>query len=195
VAHPQSKRLQRLAIGRRGRRDVEFRGELYRWSKHHEFIKFIDLPLRVAEPIEVATGLVHISNEDREMLQSHGWHLTDAHPFTVDPLPYQSYVRSSRGEFTVAKDLNVRLQTGWFTERSACYLAAGRPVITQDTGFGTSIPTGEGLFVFNTLEDILAAFEAVRADYEKHSRAARLIAEEYFRAETVLAKLLGDLGL
>lgn len=88
----------------------------------------------------------------------------------------------------------MRLRSGWFSERSACYLAAGRPVITQDTGFGTVLPTGEGLFAFNTMEDILVAFEAINADYERHSKAARAIAEQYFRAETVLAKLLGDLG-
>jgi hypothetical protein len=104
-------------------------------------------------------------------------------------------VRASAGEFTVARDLNVRLRSGWFSERSACYLAAGRPVITQDTGFGTVLPTGTGLFAFQTLDEIVAAFDAVQTDYDRHSRAARDIAEEYFRAETVLAKLLGDLGL
>jgi hypothetical protein len=176
-------------------RDIEFRGELYRWSKHHEFLKFIDAPRRVAAPIQLATAFANLGDEDRQILESNGWQLTDAHPFTVDPFEYRSYVQASRGEFTVAKDLNVRLRTGWFSERSACYLAAGRPVITQDTGFGTRIPTGEGLFAFNTMEDVLAAFEAVASDYGRHSRAARAIAEEYFRAETVLAKLLADLGL
>jgi hypothetical protein len=88
----------------------------------------------------------------------------------------------------------VRLRSGWFSERSACYLAAGRPVVTQDTGFGKVLPTGEGLFAFTTTDDILAAFEAIRADYERHARAARAIAEEYFRAETVLGRVLADLG-
>jgi hypothetical protein len=180
---------------RQNGRDIEFRGELYRWSKHHEFLKFIDVPERVAEPIELATGLANLEDGDRETLQSHGWRLTDAHPFTVDPFEYQAYVRASRGEFTVAKDLNVRLRTGWFSERSACYLGAGRPVITQDTGFGSRVPTGEGLFAFNTVEEALAAFDAVSTDYERHSRAAQAIAEEYFRAETVLAKLVHDLAL
>ncbi len=89
----------------------------------------------------------------------------------------------------------MRLRTGWFSDRSACYLAAGRPVITQDTGFGTILPTGEGLFAFNTMDEILTAFEAIKRDYEKHCRAAGDIAEEYFKAETVLARLLNDLGL
>jgi hypothetical protein len=91
----------------------------------------------------------------------------------------------------------VRLRSGWFSERSACYLAAGRPVITQDqdTGFGCALPTGEGLFAFRNWDDILAAIDAISADYPRHSRAARTIAEEFFRAETVLAKVLDALGL
>src|SRR5207237_6594730 len=102
-------------------------------------------------------------------------------PFTTDPWPYRDYILASRGEFTVAKDQNVRLRSGWFSERSACYLAAGRPVVTQDTGFGTVLPTGEGLFAFNTMDDIIAAFDAINSDYLRHSRAARAIAVEYFR--------------
>src|SRR4030095_12888280 len=109
-----------------------------------------------------------------------------------NPWSYRDYVQASRGEFAMAKDQNVRLRSGWFSERSACYLAAGRPVITQDTGFGTVLPTGEGLFAFNTMDEILAAFDAVRSDYDRHSGAARAIAEEHFRAEKVLAKLLDD---
>jgi hypothetical protein len=191
--------------------DIEFRGETYYWSKHREFLKFIDLPLRTDQPIELAMGLadasvtrpgfgdlipaVGMTAEERRLLADNGWALADAHAFTAGPWPYRDYIRSSRGEFTVAKDQNVRLRSGWFSERSACYLAAGRPVITQDTGFGTVLPIGEGLFAFNTMDEILAAFGAINADYERHSRAARAIAEEYFRAETVLVKVLKDLGL
>jgi hypothetical protein len=176
-------------------KDIAFRGETYTWSKHHEFLKFLALPGRVAPPVELAMGLAQVGAEDRQLLESSGWHLVDAPPFTTDPWSYRDYVLASRGEFTVAKDLNVRLKTGWFSERSAVYLGAGRPVITQDTGFGQFVPTGEGLFAFKTLEDIRSAFDAIEGDYERHSRAARAIAEEYFRAETVLAKVLTDLGL
>jgi hypothetical protein len=102
---------------------------------------------------------------------------------------------SSRGEFTFAKDQNIRLRSGWFSERSACYLAAGRPVITQDTGFGSTLPTGEGLFAFNKMDDILASFEAINSNYQKHSNSARCIAEEFFKAEKVVSKLLNDLGI
>lgn len=176
-------------------RDVEFADQIYHWSKHHEFLKFIDLPRRIGQPIEFATALSNLDPKERQLLECHEWRLVDAHPFTTDPWPYRDYVRSSRGEFTVAKDLNVRLRSGWFSERSACYLAAGRPVITQDTGFGKFIPTGAGLFSFNTMDEALAAFDAINSDYEKHSRAARAIAEEYFAAETVLKKVLQDLSL
>ena len=175
--------------------EVEFQGEKYFWGKDREFMKFIDLPYRIDRPIELAMGLSYIPAETRATLMSHGWQLTDAHAMTLDPWPYRDYVCSSAGEFTVAKDQNVRLRSGWFSERSACYLAAHRPVITQNTGFGTVLPTGEGLFAFDTMDEILAAFDSILSDYRRHSRAARAIAEEYFRAETVLSKLLSDLGL
>jgi hypothetical protein len=191
-------------------REVDFLGHTYQWSKHHEFLKFIELPQCIDEPIELTMNLmdpsaIHhgrgevvkalgMSSDSRTLLESDGWRVADS-AFTADLWRYRDYVCASRGEFTVARDLNVRLRSGWFSERSACYLAAGRPVITQDTGFSRAIPTGEGLFAFNTMEEILAAFEAVHSDYERHSRAARAIAEDYFRAETVLAKLLNDLGL
>jgi hypothetical protein len=191
--------------------DLEFRGEFYTWSKHHEFLKFLDLPRRTGQRLELATNLaprgpiredgneaipaLGLVGDDYQLLQAHGWLLVDGPAFSTDPWRYRDYVQASQGEFTVARDLNVRLRSGWFSERSACYLAAGRPVVTQDTGFGTVLPTGEGLFAFNTMEEILAAFDAIRSDPERHRRAARAIAEEYFRAETVLGKLLADLGL
>ena len=174
--------------------DIEFQGRTYRWSKHHEFLKFINLPKLGSQPIELAVGLSGLDSDERCLLESNGWSLTDAHTFTTSPWSYRNYIQASRGEFTVAKDQNVRLRSGWFSERSACYLAAGRPVVTQDTGFGTVLPTGEGLFAFNSMDDIVAAFEAINSDYEKHSRAASAIAEDYFKAETVLSKLLDDLG-
>jgi hypothetical protein len=140
-------------------------------------------------------GFANLAPEVPPLLEAHGWHLLDAHQFTTDPWPYREYVRQSAGEFTVAKDQNVRLRSGWFSERSACYLAAGRPVIAQDTAFGKVLPTGEGLFAFNTLDEIQAAFDAICSDYARHSRAARELGAEYFRAETVLARLLEDLGV
>jgi hypothetical protein len=190
---PSKEEFTTVGNWRQEGRDSEFGGETYYWSKHHEYLKFMDLPRRLQQPLELAMGLVQLCPQDRSLLEQNGWYLRDAHTLTLSS--YRDYVRASRGEFTVAKDANVRLRTGWFSDRSACYLAAGRPVITQDTGFGMVLPTGEGLFAFNTMDDILAAFDAVRSDYARHSRAAHDIAHEYFRAETVLQRLLKDLGL
>jgi hypothetical protein len=207
---PTRKEFTTVCNWKQGGHDIQFAGETYYWSKDREFMKFIELPKLVNEPIELSMGLVDakvtrpgfgdlipargMTEEELDLLISNGWKLNDAHGFTTDPWSYRSYIIASRGEFTVARDQNVRLKSGWFSERSACYLAAGRPVITQDTGFGKVLPTGEGLFGFNTMDDILAAFEAIRSDYDRHSRAALAIASEYFRAETVLAKVIEDLG-
>ena len=192
---PSREEFTTVCNWRQAGHDIEYQGEVYYWSKHHEFLKFIDLPQYINQPIELAMPLHGLTSDERGLLEASGWRLAHAHVFTTDPWAYREYVRASRGEFTVAKDQNVRLRSGWFSERSACYLAAGRPVVTQDTGFGRVLPTGEGLFAFNTMEDIITAFEAIHADYARHSRAARRIAEEYFRAETVLAKVIADLGL
>jgi len=129
------------------------------------------------------------------LLRENGWIVVDACETSLDPWRYRDYIRGSGAEFSVAKDMVVRLRSGWFSERSACYLAAGRPVATQDTAFSRVLPTGEGLFAFQTVDDILSAIDAINADYERHSRAARAIAQEYFRAETVLAEVLHQLGL
>ena len=170
--------------------DIIYQGETYYWSKHYEFMKILDLPRRVDQPIELAMGLAYLEPETLNMLESHGWRLADAQAFSLDPWRYREYVQVSRGEFTVAKDQNVRLRSGWFSDRSACYLACGRPVITQDTGFGDVLPTGEGLFAFDALEEILTAIEAIERDYATHRDAARALAEGYFDAGVVLGSLL-----
>ena len=134
-------------------------------------------------------------DDDRRLLEAHGWNVRPAMAFSADLDRYRHYLASSRGEFTVAKDQNVRLRTGWFSERSAQYLACGRPVITQDTGFGSTLPTGQGLFAFSTMEDILAAVEEINGAYEKHCRAAATIGHELLSCDVVLGKMLSDLGL
>src|SRR5262249_30832817 len=128
-------------------------------------------------------------------LTGHGWRLRDAYALSRDLASYRAFVSGSRAEFTVAKDQYVRLRSGWFSDRSACYLAAGRPVITQDTGFGSVLPTGKGLFAFADMEDVLAAVDTIEADYEGHRRAAREIAAEYFDAVRVVGSLLERAGL
>ena len=177
-------------------KDLEWNGEKYLWSKHHEFLKFIDLPRRTPQRFELA--LLCKTDEDAEffpLLKSHGWLVRDALAVSKHILPYRDYILGSRGEFTVAKDQNIRLRSGWFSDRSACYLAAGRPVVTQDTAFGKVLPTGLGLFSFQSMEDIVAAFDAIESDYDRHCRAARELAAEYFAVEKVLGRLAQGLGL
>jgi hypothetical protein len=131
----------------------------------------------------------------REQLERRGWRVRHALDFGEDMDAYAAYVAGSRGEFTVAKEQNVRLRTGWFSDRSATYLAAGRPVVTQDTAFGCALPTGEGLFAVRDLDEAVAAIEEIEAGYERHSRAATAIAREHFEATTVLGELLGEVGV
>jgi hypothetical protein len=177
-------------------KDLEWNGEKYLWSKHFEFLKLIDLPKRTPQRLELS--LLCKTAEDAKsitLLKSHGWLVRDALAMSTDILPYRDYILQSRGEFTVAKDQNIRLRSGWFSDRSACYLAAGRPVVTQDTAFGNVLPTGSGLFSFRTMEDIVKAFDAIESDYQRHCLAAREIAAEYFAAEKVLGRLTQGSGL
>lgn len=174
--------------------DVTYRGETYRWSKHHEWEKFIDLPQRSPQPFELA--MMVQDPEDAKLLETHGWNVVSPFAMSLDVFgTYPAYIRQSRAEFTVAKDQNIRLRSGWFSERDACYLASGKPVVAQDTGFGNILPTGEGLFAFTTMAEALAAIETINADYQRHCKAARSLAEEYFTAQTVAARLLTDIGL
>jgi len=172
-------------------RDIVYQGESYYWSKDREFLKFIDLPDRRDTAFELAAG---VDADTRKLLESHRWHLADPVHISRDMRRYNQYIRQSRGEFSVAKDQNIRLKSGWFSDRSACYLAAGRPVINQETGFSNHLPTGKGLFSFQTMDDILAAVDAIEADYVGHCRAAREIAEEYFAAEKVLGEIMDQIG-
>jgi hypothetical protein len=124
-----------------------------------------------------------------------GWELADPAATSRDIDGYRQFIQDSRGEFTVAKDIYVRPRSGWFSDRSVCYLAAGRPVVTQDSGFGTHIPTGEGLFAYTTMAEAVDALARINADYPRHSAAARRVAREHFGAEPVLGRLLADAGL
>ncbi len=173
-------------------RTVRLNGETYYWSKHYEFLKFIDLPTRTSQAFELA--LSSYTTEDQDMLESKGWRIRAAMDMSIDLDSYRDYIRQSRGEFTVAKDQNVRLRSGWFSDRSATYLAAGRPVITQDTAFGNSVQCGEGLFAFATMDELLNALGKITGNYEHHSRAANQVAREFFGHDRVLPQFLNCLG-
>jgi len=173
-------------------RDIVYRGETYHWSKDLEFEKFLELPRRTRARFELATT----PEPDAALkLIENGWRLVPSVELSLDWFKYRRFIQSSRGEFTVAKDQNIRLKSGWFSDRSACYLAAGRPVITQETGFSNHLPVGRGLFGFVTMEEVLGAINRIESDYQTASRAAREIAREYFSAEKVLESLLGRAGL
>lgn len=171
---------------------VEYGGETYYWTKDREFRKFLDLPLRRPVPFELATG---VDEPTRQLLQANGWGLVDSVGVSSHIDRYRNYIQRSRAEFTVARDQYVRPNTGWFSDRSVCFLAAGRPVITQETGFSKTVPSGRGLFGFRTMEEILAAVDAIEADYEGQCRAAREVAAEYFAAEKVVGSLMERAGL
>lgn len=176
------------------RRMQRLGGETYAWSKREQWGPYLDLPGRTGAGFELAMD-VDKNPDDLEVLARHGWAVIDPLALSTDAERYRDYLRRSCGEFSLAKDLNVRLATGWFSDRSACYLAAGRPVVVQDTGFGAALPAGAGLFAFRTPDEAAAAVAAVAADWPRHSAAARRIAEEYFAAERVLAHLLERAGV
>ncbi len=176
-----------------GLKDIEWRGENYLWSKSREFLRFVAAPKKADEPFELATDIK--DEKTRSRFQKNGWRFHSPHEMSVDYWQYRDYIRRSKGEFTVAKDQYVRLHTGWFSDRSACYLAAGRPVITQETGFTDHYGNNGGLFAFESLGQIAEAVREINADYKKHSRAARAVACEIFEAEKVMAQLLERAGI
>jgi hypothetical protein len=173
-------------------KNIEYRDEVYYWTKDREFLGLLGIPHNTPVPFELATGVDELT---RDCLHEHGWRQIDSVEVSSDPERYRSYIQESRAEFTVARDQYVRPNTGWFSDRSACYLAAGRPVITQETGFSKALPTGEGLFAFRTMDDVLAAVAAIEGDYVLHASRARDIAAEYFAAEKVLGSLMRRAGL
>ncbi len=190
---PDARDFTTIGSYRQTGKDVEYQGKLYRWSKHYEWEKIIDLPSRTGQPFELA---VNVDATDRQVLEGHGWRVVSPFRFSLDFFgAYPAYIRGSRGELTVAKDQNVRLRSGWFSDRDACYLASGKPVVAQDTGFSNMLPTGEGLFAFSTVEEAAAAVEAINADYPRHAKAARAIVDEYFEAGRVAQVLLQAIGL
>jgi hypothetical protein len=174
--------------------DVTWNGQSYAWSKHHEFLKFVELPrLRPAQSFELCLNVDDAA--DRSLLEQKGWRVTSPLALSLDPFGYQDFFRRSRAEWTVAKDQNVRLRSGWFSERDACYLASGKPVIAQSTGFERYLPAGEGLFAFRTMDDVLAAVDTIESDYPRACRAARAVAEESLEATRVCRRFLEDIGL
>ena len=173
---------------------VEFDGTTY-GLRVHEFRRFASLPRMTGASFELALDIDPAEERDLALLADGGWTLADPRVVASAPWTYQDYVRRSRAEFMVAKGMYVQSGSGWFSDRSICYLASGRPVIAQDTGLRDLYPSGEGLHLFSTLEEAAGAVENVLADPIRHSRTARDIAEERFDSDRVLGRLLGRLRI
>jgi hypothetical protein len=173
---------------------LEYGGRSY-VLRVHEFRRLIELPQRTSATFEVALDIDEADEPDRRALSKSGWLLADPRAAAGDPWRYRDYVQRSSAELMIAKNLYVDTRSGWLSDRSACYLASGRPVLVQDTALDGLLPTGEGLVPFSTLEEAVAGAEEIVGDYGRHSRAARALAEQHFAAEVVLPRLLSDLGV
>ena len=167
-------------------RALEYEGRRY-GMKSDSFNEFIDLPSRAGPVFEIAMGS---ESAPRDLLRAKGWRLRDPLEVTRDPWSYQEFIRGSKAEWSVAKHGYVASRSGWFSERSAAYLASGRPVLTQQTGFSDWLPTGAGLLSFETMEQAIAGMEEIDGSYEHHCRAARELAETFFDARKVLTHLI-----
>lgn len=172
-------------------RPIAYDGVIY-GSKEREFWAVADLPSRVPVPFEIAVGG---ARTPVRALQQRGWGVRDPHEVAATAADYHHYVSFSRGEFSVAKNIYVATRSGWFSYRSTCYLAAGRPVVVQDTGFSELIPTGRGLLTFTNLEEAVNAMTKVEDDYAGHQAAAQEIAAKYFAFDVVLTDLLNYVGI
>ena len=173
-------------------------------TKEMEFERIETLPQVVPYRLEIAAGGTDRPEDEVEALTWYptkprwerlGWAVVDAHAVSATPALYRQYVESSRGEFSVAKNIYVATRSGWFSCRSVCYLAAGRPVVVQDTGFSEIIPCGDGVVPFSSLEEAAAGLSRVEADYAHHQEAARDIALRCFGSDAVLGDMLARVGL
>jgi hypothetical protein len=174
---------------------VERNGRTY-GLKHHEFRKFIELPSRTAgAEFEVVLGIHPGDAEDLGRLRASGWRLREPGATVPDPPAFRRYVQDSGAECSVAQGIYVETNSGWFSDRTASYLATGRPALVQDTGFTRNLPVGEGLLAFRNLDEAAAGVERIRSDYEHHCHAARAVAAEHLDSDRVLGDLLDGLGV
>ena len=173
---------------------IERDGHVY-GLKVHEFRKVMELPRRVPATFEIALEIYPGDDRDREALVANGWRLVRPAETVRGPRAFRDYVRGSGAEFSVAQGIYVDTSSGWFSDRSVRYLAAGRPALLQDTGFSRNYPVGEGLVAFTTLDEAAAGAERIASDYEAHRAAARALAEERFDSDRVLPRFLAEAGM
>jgi hypothetical protein len=173
----------------RGSQYARFEDELYA-GKREEFIRFLEVPRRARRPIEVALNIGQHDHEDLGLLLQNDWFVRDPYLYAGDLDSYREFIQFSRAEFSVAKGGYVKSGCGWLSDRTACYLASGKPAVVQSTEFEWRLPTGNGLLTFSTVEEAVAALDAIEQDYESHAHAARQVAEEHFDSARVLGSLL-----
>lgn len=168
---------------------IEFDGTSF-GLRAHEFRKFFELPRLTGERFELALDIDDAEVSDLDLLHRTGWRLLKPEAVASSPEDYQDFVGHSKAELMVAKNMYVETRGGWFSDRSACYLASGRPVVAEDTGLVGLYPLGEGLLTFNTVEEAAEGVASVSSNYARHSRAARELAEAEFDSDKVLSALL-----
>lgn len=177
----------------RGYGSIAHQGVVY-GQKAHSLRPLMDLPRRTREQFLLAMAIHPGEIKDLAALAENGWRLIDPAEAAGTPDAYRRFIQGSKAEFGLAKSGYAASHCGWFSDRSLCYLASGRPVLAQDTGFDRWLPVGEGLFAFTTTEDVLAGIDALNGDYPRHARAARALAEEFFDSDKVLGRLLRRVG-
>jgi hypothetical protein len=158
--------------------------------KLDEFRRFASVATAVPQRLEIALAIDDADAGDRRLLEQNGWSVVPARSISSTSTAFRDYVQRSGGEFSVAQGVYVETACGWFSDRSARYLASGRPVLVQETG--TTLPTGAGLITFRTLEDAVSGAHTIAADYDRHCAAARRVAEECFNSDVVLTRFLED---
>jgi hypothetical protein len=173
---------------------VTYKGRTY-GLKVHEFRKCIDLPRRVDADFELALDIHAGEANDLALLRDGGWRLTDPERVASTPEAFGDYVRGSSAEFSVAQGIYVDTHSGWFSDRTTRYLASGRPVLVQETGFSRHLPSGEGLVPFRDVEEAAAGARRIVADYPAHCAAARVVAERCFDSDAVIGRLLEEIGV
>ena len=189
LPRPSASRFTTVAAWRGGYGRLEHGGVLY-GQKAHEFRKLIDLPRRSPHVFEIALGIDAADAGDRRALLDAGWRLADPLAAAATPDAYRRYIQDSTAELSVAQGVYIDSRCGWLSDRTALYLASGRPAIVQETGVGDVLPVGEGLVTFRTVDEAVAISDAVMAEYDRHARAARSFAEQHLDANLVLARLL-----
>lgn len=188
---PACRRFTTVSTWLGGEYVTEGKRVLYENDKRVSFLRFVELPGRTSSELELAIWLRdRLDAGDRELLERNGWHVRRAQDVARTPDRYRAYIQASRGELSCVKPSCVELQNAWVSDRTLCYLASGKPVVVQHTGPSAFLPNGDGMFRFSTVDEAAEALATIDADYERHCRAARAIAEAHFDSQLVLSDML-----